>query len=124
MVSDDLERIKSELEALGYETWYSKCPRGDMVVFGYEVEVGSYRGREVLIGLSFQEGGYPEYPPHWLSISPPVDDGKGGTVERYCEDGREWVSMSRPPGRMWDELRTKHMHSYLTEFLRGFWYGI
>ena len=120
---DNIDRIKSELEALGYETCLSDSPHGEVVYFTYIVETGSWKGKPLTLGISMQGNeSYPEYPPHWIHLTPPIDDGKGGAVEKYFDvKGREWVALSRPPGEIWDQLPTKHMHAYLNEHLRRFW---
>lgn len=120
-MSDDINRIKAELEALGYKTSWSDGPRGKVVSFDYTIETGSHKGKQVSVGVSFQEAGYPDYPPHWIHITPPIDDGRGGVVERYNANGREWLAMSRPPGDIWDQLLTKHMGTYISEHLRRIW---
>lgn len=124
---DNVRAIQAELEAVGYRTCLFKSPpRGWVVSFPYVVDGGSHRGREVLLGISM--GGdrelYPEYPPHWLHISPPINDGRGGTVEHYSANGRDWIALSRPPGAMWDTLDTKHMNAFVTGHVRRFWIHI
>ena len=125
-MSDNINQVKAELESLGYETCLSSSPQGEVVTFPYIVETGSHKDKKVTIGISMQGSeSYPEYPPHWIHVSPPIDDGKGGVVEKYSDaSGREWVALSRPPGEIWDRLPTKHMHAYLNEHLRRFWNGI
>ncbi len=77
------------------------------------------------MGLSFQEDSYPDYPPHWIHITPPLNDGKGGSVQTYTDDqGREWLAMSRPPGEVWDRLPTKHMDFFIKEHLRRIWMSV
>ncbi len=121
----NIDRIKAELESLGYETSMVDSPHGKAVSFPYTVEVGSRKGERVTLAVSMNgEEQYPEYPPHWIHLSPPVSDGKGGAVERYSADGLEWVAMSRPPGNIWDRLPTKHMSAYMSEHLRRFWNNI
>ena len=96
--------------------------QGPVVSFPYVLETGSHKGEQVTIGVSFQEEGYPEYPPHWIHISPPIDDGRGGAVNHYSDSaGRDWLAMSRPPGPMWDQLPTKHMTAFVAEHLRRIW---
>lgn len=126
MMSDSIKRIKGELESLGYPITLLDSPQGQVVAFPYEVETGCHKGERFMLGVSMQgDERYPEYPPHWLHISPPVDDQKGGSVGRYTgANGEEWVAMSRPPGRIWDRLPTKHMEIYLKENLRRFWNGV
>ena len=93
-----------------------------MVCFDYKIETGSRKGEPVRIGLSFQEEGYPEYPPHWIHVTPPISDGKAGVVDNYVDaQGHNWVAMSRPPGDLWDRLPTKHMATYISEHLRRIW---
>ena len=90
--------------------------------FDYEIETGSHMGTTVVIGVSFQEADYPNYPPHWIHVTPPIDDGRGGAVETYSdEQGRVWLAMSRPPGDLWDQLPTKHMRAFVREHLRRIW---
>ena len=62
-MADNVERINSELEALGLSTELTDSPKGRVVSFDYEVNVGSYRGTTVRVGLSMQgKEPYPEYP--------------------------------------------------------------
>lgn len=125
-MSNNIDQIKRELESLGYETSLSDSAQGKVVSFPYIVETGSYKGKQVSLGISMQGNEpYPEYPPHWIHLAPPIDDGRGGVVQRYCDaSGQEWAALSRPPGEIWDQLLTKHMHAYLNEHLRRFWNGI
>ena len=122
MMSDDTSQLRKELEDLGYQVSVRESPQGTVVEFDYLVEAGSRKGETFKLGISFQEAGYPEYPPHWIHTSPPVNDGLGGVVERYHSgDGQEWVAMSRPPKERWDRLPVKDMRNYLNEHVRRFW---
>lgn len=125
-MSDNIDRIKAELEDLRYKTSVFDSGQGRVVSFLYKVETGSHKGETVTVGISMQGGEqYPEYPPHWIHLTPPIDDKKGGSVATYRdESGREWFAMSRPPGKLWDQLPTKHMSAYLSEHLRRFWNNI
>ena len=68
---------------------------------------------------------YPEIPPHWIHVSPPITDGRKGAISFYGgPNGSQWVAMSRPPGQMWDRLPTKHMIHYVNEHIRRFWNAI
>lgn len=121
-MSSNIQRIQWELDGLGYKTTLRESPRGQVVSFKYRVEVGTHKGRTFVVGLSFQgDEEYPEYPPHWIHVTPPVDDGKGGAVEKYTVAGREWMAMSRPPGALWDDFPTKHMYNYMMDHLRRLW---
>lgn len=119
-----LERIKSELEGLRYNPFYIDTPQGKAVVINYPVSVGKYKGKQILLGFSLQEEGYPEYPPHWIHISPPYDDQKGGTIQSYCLDNegenQKWLALSRPPKDFWDKLATKHIKHYLDYHISRF----
>lgn len=108
---------------MGYETHLSDSSQGTVVCFKYKVESGSHIGELATVGISMHGSeSYPEYPPHWIHITPPIDDGKGGVVEKYQDtNGREWIVLSRPPGELWDRLPTKHMRAYLSEHMRRFW---
>ena len=121
-MQDDTARMRSELECLGYSTVTRDSAQGKVVEFEYLVETGNNLGKQFRIGISMQEAGYPEYPPHWIHVSPPVNDGFRGSVQPYqTDDGRRWVAMSRPPSDLWDQLPTKNMQSYLDHHLRRFW---
>ena len=115
-MSDSTERVRTELASLGYQPSVFDSPHGKVVTFDYTIETGCHRGKQVIVGVSFQESGYPEYPPHWVHVTPPINDGKCGVVQRYSDtDGRPWIAMSRPPGDIWDRLPTKHMDAYIRE---------
>ena len=120
-MSDSVNRVQDELVFLGYETQTFDTRIGAVVAFNYIIETGSYKGTPVLVGVSFQEEGYPEYPPHWIHVCPPVADGRGGSAQSYEMAGCQWLAMSRPPGRVWDQLPTKHMYAYINEHLRKIW---
>ncbi len=122
MAPNDISRVQSELEELGYAPTLHNWKHGVVVEFDYTVEVGTHTGQMFRLGMSFQEQGYSEYPPHWIHVSPPVDDGLGGVQERYqTADGREWIALSRPPSDIWDNLPVKNMRHYLDEHIRRFW---
>lgn len=124
-MSTSIAKVQSELESIGYTTRLFDSRQGIVVSFDYIIEAGSHKGRQVKIGVSFQEDGYPEYPPHWIHVSPPLDDGKGGAIEQYNDaEGRQWLAMSRAPSDIWDNLPTKHMSVYLREHLRRIWKDI
>ena len=115
---NEIECVQDELNSLGYSTRVKDTPQGQAVVFLYTIESGPHEGKDVLVGLSFQETGYPEYPPHWIHVCPPMNDHKGGAVETYEDSDGHWVAMSRPPGPVWDRLPAKSMNGYINEHLR------
>ena len=121
-MSDNISRIQAELESLGYDTFLFDSPQGRVVAFPYAVEVGTHAGKTVTLGISMQgHETYPEYPPHWIHLAPEFNDGKGGSVNEYTSNEKQWIAMSRVPGSLWDELSTKSMSAYLNGHLRHFW---
>ena len=121
-MKDSLDKIEEELQQCGFDTHRQQSPRGEVVVFQYKVEVGNQKGKVVYLGFSMAEVHYPEYPPHWIHISPPVDDNQGGAKLTYQDDkGRIWSTLSRPGADVWDCTKTKHMSVYMQEHVRRFW---
>ena len=119
---DSIQRIRDELASLGYEPVVFESPQGTAVSFRYTIETGSYAKQTVNIAVSAPDGEYPEYAPHWVHISPPIDDRRGGALNKYNDSqGQEWLAMSRPPADIWDRLSTKNMRSYINEHLRRIW---
>ena len=122
--SESIRKIRAELEALGYATHeFATDTHGPVVYFQYQIDVGSRHGDTITLGLSMHgDGLYPEYPPHWIHVTPPINDQRGGAVHSYVDhEGNEWIAMSRPPGDLWDELPTKHIEVFLNEHIRRFW---
>ena len=120
-MSESIEKVRAELKSLGYDTFEFNWQNERVVAFNYTIESGSKSGKGVLVGISFQEHGYPEYPPHWIHVSPPIPDHHGGGSRYSTPDGKEWLAMSRSPGRLWDELPNRDMGAYISEHLRGIW---
>lgn len=118
-------RIREELIALGYQP---EVVEGDtsagpqkIVVFQYRVRSGRFRGETYLMGISTQceAAGYPELPPHWVFISPPITDTRDGNNHGLNTfGGRDWVALSRPPGAFWDRLANKSMQAYMEHISR------
>ena len=122
-MTTNADKIQQELEGAGFETTRFQSSTGkEVIAFYYQIPAGSHKGETVKVGVSDPDGEYPEYPPHWLHVSPPINDEKGGAIEQYqTPDGREWLAMSRPPGDIWDRLLTKHMTIYIREHLGRIW---
>ena len=117
-----LRKIKDELEECGYSTYLVVGAPEEVVAFPYIPEKGRYAGKEFHIGLGFQELEYPEYAPHWIHITPEIEERHGSPGRRYQDDrGRTWVAFSRPPADFWDNLPRKNMNNYVTIHLRRFW---
>lgn len=122
---DFADRVRSELEGSGYKTRVFESPQGTTVAFEYTLESGSLKGTTVWVGVSAPDGEYPEYPPHWLHVSPPINDQKGGSCNLYQDsESNEWLAMSRPPSDFWDRLPTKHMGAYIAQHVRRIWKDI
>jgi len=122
-MASNADKIQRELEGTGLAPFRFRAPTGqEVIAFDYTIETGTHQGETVRVGVSDPDGEYPEYPPHWLHVSPPLNDNKGGAVQTYqTSDGRQWLAMSRPPGDIWDRLPTKHMSMYVQEHLRRIW---
>lgn len=126
-MTPSLQRIADELRLLRYTTDVFEHGRGPVIRFDYRVETGMHDGKTIRMGVCMWDvtGEYPEFAPHWLHVSPPVDDGLGGASVRYQDhQGHEWLAMSRPVGPSWDDLPEKNMAQYLKEHARLFWAGV
>ena len=118
--------IATELAALGYRPEIVKCDtvagqQQNIVFFDYQVSTGRFRGQRYTVGLSTEceAVGYPEVPPHWIFVSPPILDTRDGNnhgVNNFAD--REWVALSRPPKAFWDRLATKSMKGYMEHLAR------
>lgn len=122
-----LEVICRELQELGYHSELVRFPNftvddGQAVVFDYNVDVGAYRGNSYKIGISFQDTGYPEYPPHFLHIynAPRLNR---TAHAKHAEGTSTWSAYSVPPSDFWDRLPVEHknMKTYLNRHVRRFW---
>ena len=120
-MSASIDQVRSELESLGYKPFEFDWQRGRVVAFQYTIQAGSHSGTAVFVGISFQEEGYPEYPPHWIHVSPPIPDHHGGGVQYSTQDGKNWLAMSRAPGKLWDQLAKQDMEAFTNEHLRRIW---
>ena len=124
-MNEALQRIKRELEEYGLATYIVEGVADDIIAFNYVVPTGRYRGKNVDIGLSMQEANYPEYPPHWIHVTPKIIERQGSPGKKFTDSsGRVWVAFSRPPSDFWDRAPTKHMSVYLEEHLRRFWRNV
>ena len=120
-------QIANELKELGYHPEFIEGDtaggRQKIVVFSYQIPVGRFRGETRNIGVSTQceAMGYPETPPHWIFVNPPLRETRdGGNHGINSIDGRDWIALSRPPGQFWDRVQHKGMKAYL-EHLSKVW---
>ena len=121
-MNEGLKQVKRELEECGLSPYVVDGVADEIVAFKYKVPTGRYRGKCVDIGLSMQEVNYPEYPPHWIHVTPKIEDRRGSPGREFTDSlGRLWVGFSRPPADFWDRAPTKHMSIYLRDHLRRFW---
>lgn len=127
-----MEQIVAELEGLGYAPVVESHPNyRQVVVVEYLVENGRFVGKKFRLGISMHGSeGYPEYPPHFIHLSPPPDaprDGAPHGSPYSCPDAEgvehQWIALSRPPNEFWDRLPTKNMQGYM-EHLRRFWRNV
>lgn len=125
-MSKNTVQIVRELKSLGYSTCISDSPHGDVISFVYIVETGSHKGESVTVGIRVGDiEHYPEYPPHWIHLTPPINDGKGGSTGVYTDSlGREWITLSRPPEDIWDSLPERNMRFFINEHLRRLWTNV
>lgn len=126
---EDLEKIKNELYKLNSEF----SPRvvsftgfgvdsGNAIVMNYKVPVGRYKGKNFNIALSFQEIGYPEYPPHFIHIAE-IPDVILAVNQEHQFEGLQWKAFSVPPSDFWDKLPSneKNMGTYMRRHVQRFW---
>ena len=125
-MTNTVDQIVTELQSMGHETTVFQSPYGTVVSFPYTIPLGNRKDETCLLGISLHGNQhYPEYPPHWIHLHPPMDDGKGGATHLYKDsEGREWLALSRPPTDVWDKLRTKTMHVYMSDHLSRFWVNL
>ena len=119
-----LRKIRDELNQCDLETYIVDGAMTEVVAFPYLVPKGRYAGRTFDVGFSLQEADYPEFAPHWIHVTPAIEDkcGRPGMTYRDAR-GRRWVAFSRPPADFWDNLprEKKNMATYLTLHMRRFW---
>lgn len=114
------QQIVGELQGLGYRPRIvdgdTPVGRQKVVIFPYRIHTGRFKGETRTFGISTQceAAGYPEVPPHWIFISPPITDTKDGANHGvYSFARRKWAVLSRPPGGFWDRVQRKGMRAYL-----------
>ena len=119
-----LESIKVELEKLSYKPQIrsSQFNNKDVLVFDYNVVSGRYKDKTFKIGISMQEEGYPEYPPHFIHIYN-IASTYLTTHGEYDENDKTWKVFSVPPNDIWDKLssKEKNMKTYVNTHLVRIW---
>ena len=121
-MNDALQRIQEELRGCGLDTFLVGGAPEEVIAFPYIPQHGRYAGKKFHVGLSFQEVDYPEFAPHWIHVSPEIEEKHGAPGRQYEDNqGRKWVAFSRPPADFWDNAPTRNIETYLTLHLRRFW---
>lgn len=121
---DSLERVVNELAAIDVAPRIVLDPAFHAqraVAFEYAVDVGRYRGRTFEVAVSFQEEGYPEYPPHFIHVKGLSDARVPEHTSFQFEEAR-WATFSVPPSDFWDRLPAseKNMKTYVQRHLVRF----
>lgn len=117
-----LRTIREELNECGLDTYVVEGTNVEVVAFPYVPHKGRYAGMPFDVGFSLQEADYPEFAPHWIHVTPPIEERLGPPGMSYQDArGRHWVAFSRPPADFWDNLPKKDMANYLALHLRRFW---
>ena len=117
-------KIRAELNQCDLETYVVEGIGTEVVAFPYVPPKGRFAGRPFHVGLSLQEADYPEFAPHWIHVTPAIDEKHGPPGMTYDDaSGRHWVAFSRPPADFWDNLPRdeKNMGTFLSLHLRRFW---
>ncbi len=118
-----LERIADELRSNGFAprvVEFANSPSPcHAIIFDIEVPVGRHKDKMLTLALSFQDGAYPEYPPHFVYFKSSVDSGKFTTHFILQFEGVTWFAYSLPPNDFWDTLEAsqKNMNTYVKRHL-------
>ena len=118
-----LSRVAEELRGLGLAPRVVEFPAfpgsSQAVLVDIAVEHGRYKGRTLAVGLSFQEDGYPEYPPHFVHLKSSVDTSISTKHSVHDFEGEKWSAYSLPPSDFWDGLDSpqKNMKTYVRRHL-------
>ena len=127
--TDCLRQIKNELTDIDPELSPEivsfpgfGADSGKAVMMNYTVPVGRYKGEKYKLAISFQETGYPEYPPHFIHIADICHQHRTPHSEHQY-DNRQWKAFSAPPRSIWDGLSSgdKNMRAYMRGHMQSFW---
>ena len=120
-----VETARRELRDLGFDPEIvtdPSCSHTPVLMFDYPVANGSHRGTTFRMGISFQEEGYPEYPPHFVHIAR-LQGTRLTKHSSYTYQDIEWSVFSLPPNDFWDALppEGKNMKTYVYRHLTRVW---
>ena len=120
-----LDWISAELSAEGFTPEIliaSGCPGNGAVIINYRVDTGQYKNKRFKTGIAFKEGGYPEYPPHFICVAD-IPESSLPVFSKFSYRDSEWSVFSVPPSDFWDSLPSsdKNMKTYINRHLARFW---
>ena len=114
-----LERVAQELRELDFVPRIAEFSSKQAVIVDVPVEHGRYKGQTLVVGFSFQEDAYPEYPPHFVHLKSSVSTSKFTRHSEHDFEGEKWFAYSLPPSDFWDRLDSsqKNMKTYFRRHL-------
>lgn len=101
---------------------------GYLCVFKYVVPCGSLEDKKITIGIELPLNDYPRLPPHFIHLK--KEEFSAEEIQRmnqihepYEYNGESWITLSRPPQDIWDELDNskKNLYTFFESHLRRFW---
>ena len=115
--------MQTDLHEIGIasEVIMEPGPGAPFVAFVYTIETGAKKGKQIMMGLGFQETGYPEYPPHWVLSTEQLATGETAGKTFNDHQGRRWYGYSRNFGKVWDRCNPKNMKAFMQVAIRPFW---
>jgi len=117
VIMNELKELGLEATIVHFSNLSSESQQA--VMFNFTVHTGSYRGNTLQVALSFQEGIYPEYPPHFIHFKSSVATDKIQIHTTHQFKGEDWSAFSLPPSDFWDTLQSseKNMKTYIKRHL-------
>jgi len=101
---------------------------GYLCEFKYVVPCGSLARKKITIGKELPLKDYPRLPPHFIHFK--AEEFRKEEIqkmnkihEQYEHGGESWITLSRPPQDIWDELDNskKNLYTFFESHLRRFW---
>lgn len=127
----DAEKAQVQLAEMGIPSSVKRFSdfgggQQDVLVFDYAVDAGRHRGKTFRVGISFQEAGFPEYPPHFIHVRgdpAPLVRTPHSTHTEDADNGETWRVYSLPPSDFWDVApeSAKHMRTFIHTHMRRIW---
>ena len=92
---------------------------GHLCIFKYIIPCGSLKDKQVAIGIELPINDYPRLPPHFIHLKKEEFNqekiSKMGKIhEEYKNNEECWMTLSRPPQDIWDNLHSlkKNLHTF------------